>query len=71
MQARSCPRGLHGTFVERRAPEYTSRGAVTSHRRRAYPILYAYYGSGDKLDREAVRRQIECCANAGAGRPIK
>ena len=31
-----------------------------------YPILYAYYDAAGKLDRDAMRRQVECCVAAGA-----
>ena len=31
-----------------------------------YPILYAYFGADGALDREAMRRQVECCLAAGA-----
>ena len=31
-----------------------------------YPILYAYYADDGQLDREAMRRQVECCIASGA-----
>ena len=31
-----------------------------------YPMLYAYYDPAGELDREAMRRQIDCCVAAGA-----
>ena len=31
-----------------------------------YPVLYAYRGADQRLDKEAMRRQIECCIGAGA-----
>ena len=31
-----------------------------------YPVLYAYRGADQRLDKEAMRRQIECCLAAGA-----
>ena len=31
-----------------------------------YPILYAFYDRSGGLDRDAMRRQVECCVAAGA-----
>lgn len=31
-----------------------------------YPILYAFYGKDGRLDRAAMRRQVECCLDVGA-----
>jgi len=31
-----------------------------------YPILYAYFDEQDNLRRDAIRRQVQCCINAGA-----
>jgi 2-keto-3-deoxy-L-arabinonate dehydratase len=31
-----------------------------------YPILYAFYDDEGKLDRQAMRHQVECCIAAGA-----
>jgi len=31
-----------------------------------YPILYAFFGADDKLDRDAMRRQAEACVAMGA-----
>jgi dihydrodipicolinate synthase/N-acetylneuraminate lyase len=31
-----------------------------------YPMLYAIFGAGGTLDREAMRRQIDCCVANGA-----
>lgn len=31
-----------------------------------YPILYAFFGADGRLDREAMRRQVEACVRGGA-----
>lgn len=36
------------------------------HFQGVYPILYAYYGQDGKLDRGAMRRQVEACVASGA-----
>ncbi len=40
--------------------------AVNAAPRGIYPILYAFYEPGGALDREAMRRQVNCCIETGA-----
>lgn len=34
--------------------------------RGVYPILYAFFDAGERLDRAAMRAQVEACIRGGA-----
>lgn len=40
--------------------------AALAEFRGVYPILYAFFGADGRLDREAMRRQVEACIRGGA-----
>ena len=39
---------------------------MTGDFRGIYPILYAFFDASDRLDRAAMRRQVEACVRHGA-----
>ena len=39
---------------------------ATTDFRGVYPILYAFFGADGRLDRAAMRRQVEACIRGGA-----